>query len=84
MTDNCDPAPTVTHSDSIQQAGDCKAQITIARTWTATDACGNKASADDDPKTHGSPLCDERLIDGTCCPAIAAPPPKVCPNPCAP
>jgi hypothetical protein len=52
---------------------------------TATDACGNGAHADDDPTSHPSPLCDERLLDGTCCPAIAAPPrPSDCKIPCAP
>ena len=35
-TDNCDPSPTITHSD--QQTGDV-----ITRTWTAADACGNSS-----------------------------------------
>ncbi len=41
-TDNCDPAPAVTHSDSVV-AGSCPNAWTITRTWTATDACGNIA-----------------------------------------
>lgn len=44
-TDNCDPAPVVTYSDVITP-GTCAAEYTITRTWTATDACGNQASAD--------------------------------------
>src|SRR6185436_12384669 len=44
-TDNCDPAPVVTHSDATA-AGSCAQEHTITRTWTATDACGNSTSAD--------------------------------------
>jgi uncharacterized repeat protein (TIGR01451 family) len=36
-TDNCDANPTITHSDSAIEGG-------IARTWKATDACGNQAT----------------------------------------
>ena len=42
-TDNCDPAPAVTESDSVA-AGTCLQESVITRTWTATDACGNVAS----------------------------------------
>ena len=42
-TDNCDADPTVTFSDSTP-AGDCP--VTITRTWTATDNCGNESSCD--------------------------------------
>ena len=41
-TDNCDPAGTVTSTDSAP-AGTCPAMIT--RTWTFTDLCGNTATA---------------------------------------
>jgi formylglycine-generating enzyme required for sulfatase activity len=43
-TDNCDPAPGVTYSDV--EIGTCPSGQTILRTWTATDTCGNVASAD--------------------------------------
>ena len=39
-TDACDPAPVVTFAD-VTMAGVCAQEYTIARTWTATDACGN-------------------------------------------
>lgn len=42
-SDNCDPAPVVTYSDS-QVAGACPQERVITRTWTATDACGNTAT----------------------------------------
>jgi uncharacterized repeat protein (TIGR01451 family) len=41
-TDNCDPNPEVTYSDSWCWVC-CSAQLT--RTWTATDRCGNSTSA---------------------------------------
>ncbi len=37
-TDNCDPNPNVTYEDAVQDD-------TIFRTWQATDACGNTATA---------------------------------------
>ena len=40
---------------------------------TATDDCGNVASADYDPASEPSPTWDEVLEDGTCCPAIGRP-----------
>ena len=42
-TDNCDPAPVVTFAD-VTTAGVCAQEYTIARTWTATDACGNSST----------------------------------------
>lgn len=39
-TDNCDPSPDVTYSD-VETPGACAAEKTIARTWDATDECGN-------------------------------------------
>ena len=43
--DNCDPNPGVTYTDTVV-AGSCPQEYTIVRTWTATDDCGNSASAD--------------------------------------
>jgi len=42
-TDVCDPAPVVDFQDE-EIPGDCPQEMTIRRTWTATDACGNSAS----------------------------------------
>jgi hypothetical protein len=43
------------------------------------DRCGNEADAGYDPASGPSPLCDETLPDGTCCPAVRAPRPGPCP-----
>ncbi len=42
-TDNCDPNPTISHSDT-PTAANCTGQAGLDRTWTAIDACGNSAS----------------------------------------
>lgn len=42
-TDNCDPAPTATYSDSVDN-GQCPIASIITRTWTVSDACGNTAT----------------------------------------
>ena len=39
-TDNCDLSPTITYADITTGSG-CPQAYTIARTWSATDACGN-------------------------------------------
>lgn len=39
VTDNCDPAPSLTFSETKQDS--CATGYAITRTWTATDACGN-------------------------------------------
>ncbi len=43
-TDNADPAPVVTLTET-KSAGTCPQSYQLVRTWTATDACGNHASA---------------------------------------
>lgn len=42
-TDNCAAVPTVTFSDATV-AGTCPLLMTITRTWTASDGCGNSSS----------------------------------------
>ena len=42
--DNCDAAPRVTFAD-VRANGYCPNSYTLARTWTATDACGNSSTA---------------------------------------
>jgi hypothetical protein len=41
--DNCGPA-TVSYQGQSQSPGDCQSGYTIARTWTATDLCGNSST----------------------------------------
>ena len=43
-TDNCDEAPVVA-LDERRQPGGCEASYRIVRVWTATDHCGNAATA---------------------------------------
>ena len=43
-TDMCDPSPRVTINDNIIR-GNCAGSYRVIRTWTATDACGNSATA---------------------------------------
>lgn len=40
MVDNCDPAPTFNSVD-VTMIGSCPNNLTIQRTWTAVDVCGN-------------------------------------------
>ncbi len=44
-SDTCDAAPAFTFTDVVTPGTACGQAKTIARTWTATDACGNTASA---------------------------------------
>ena len=43
-SDNCDSKPTIAETSS-RKAGSCPDSYEVVRTWTATDACGNKARA---------------------------------------
>jgi hypothetical protein len=43
VADDCDGNPAVAYSDA-ETPGSCSQSRTIARTWTATDACGNMRS----------------------------------------
>jgi len=43
-TDACDPDPDVDFSESVQP-GDCPDEVTVVRTWTATDRCGRQSQA---------------------------------------
>ena len=45
VTDNCDMNPFVTVSDSIYNDTLCANQLSIIRTWTAMDTCGNYSMA---------------------------------------
>jgi hypothetical protein len=42
-TDNCDPPPTIEYVET-RDDGPCPNNFTLTRTWTATDACGNKTT----------------------------------------
>ena len=44
VTDNCDPNPVVTYSDSVA-AGSCAGSYIVTRTWTAVDSCGNTSTS---------------------------------------
>ncbi|AUP77204.1 gliding motility-associated C-terminal domain-containing protein [Flavivirga eckloniae] len=52
-TDNCDPNPIITFVD-VREDGACSGTFKIVRTWTATDACGNVASAQQEISTSDS------------------------------
>jgi hypothetical protein len=45
---------------------------------TSVDRCGNVTVEEHDPTREPSPLCEERLGDGTCCPALGPPRWKGC------
>lgn len=61
-TDNCDATPAITFSDAVA-GGNCPEEMTITRTWTATDDCGNATS------------CIQLIVvDDSAAPAITCPP----------
>jgi uncharacterized repeat protein (TIGR01451 family) len=43
--DNCDTAPTIAYDGEVRTNSACPDRYTLTRTWTATDDCGNSASA---------------------------------------
>ena len=45
---------------------------------TSVDECGNRKTAIFDPATEPSPLCDDQLTSGECCPALGHPPDEKC------
>lgn len=45
VSDNCDSSPNITYNDVVQNIG-CTSELSITRTFTVTDACGNFATAD--------------------------------------
>jgi hypothetical protein len=44
-SDMCDAAPTVTYTD-VTTAGSCPQELSITRTWMATDSCGNSITCE--------------------------------------
>src|SRR5262249_43861823 len=50
-TDNCDSSPRVSFSET-KVAGNCAGNYALKRTWTATDNCGNTASATQTVTVH--------------------------------
>ena len=73
-TDNCDADPAITYVDDTSGLADCDGTGTIARTWTATDGCGNASSCvqyitliDTTPPTITCPSgIDQNADAGTC------------------
>jgi hypothetical protein len=43
VSDDCDPSPILT-SEDVTTPGTCPQSYRVTRTWTAVDACGNRAS----------------------------------------
>jgi hypothetical protein len=61
-TDNCDVSVAPTFSD-VTVAGSCSQELTITRTWTATDDCGNSST------------CSQTIfVDDSTAPVISCPP----------
>src|SRR4029453_17844503 len=61
-TDNCDATPLITFSD-VTIGGSCPQELTITRTWRATDDCGNSSS------------CNQTIsVDDSQAPLITCPP----------
>jgi len=79
-SDNCGPVASIVHDDAVTD-GNCPQEGTIARTWTATDACGNATNCvqtieviDNVPPTFdpGGMLAVTLTTEfGAACPAVA-------------
>lgn len=55
VTDNCDGAPSLTFDEERVASDGCAGSYTLIRTWTATDACGNRSSASQTLMVEWSP-----------------------------
>jgi hypothetical protein len=80
VTDNCNGNIYVMVSDSIFNDTLCPNQLSIIRTWTATDTCGNYAMATQFINVFDSiapVLYDVPADTGYCCPDSVPPPANV-------
>ncbi|MBV6443676.1 MAG: hypothetical protein EPGJADBJ_05459 [Saprospiraceae bacterium] len=87
-TDNVDPNPEVTFSES-QTSGACPQEYTIVRTWTATDFCGNSAQYtqtitvdDNTPPVFNAPLPQDTTV--SCSDPLTLPPTVTATDDCDP
>ncbi len=75
VADNCDNAPTLTYVDAPSTTGGCLGSI--IRTWTASDACGNVATANQtitiEDKTPPALVGVPSNVSGVCDYTTAAP-----------
>jgi hypothetical protein len=80
VTDNCTGDLYMTVSDSIYNDTLCPNQLSILRTWTAMDTCGNYSMATQFIHVFDSiapVLYDVPADTGYCCPDSIPPPPNV-------
>jgi hypothetical protein len=77
----CPATPPASPAPPIQVRSNRPVLLTAADAVlvvTATDACNNVGTGTFNPEVEPSPLCDEVLQDGTCCPAIGNAPDVSC------
>ena len=76
-TDNCGGAPSITHSADFITSSNCVNRFTFARTYVATDACGNSSSKTQTITVNGTtpPIFTAFPADKTysCANAVPAP-----------